>query len=194
MNHYFYSMVLRMKYVDRWGLMRNSRSENLSEHATDVAILVHALAVLGNTRFQKSYDPYYLATVALFHDVSEILTGDLPTPVKYQNPEIVKAYKALEQDANDRLLQLLPADLQPAYQPLLQADLTTEQKTLLKAADKLAALIKCMEEEHVGNQEFSVAKQAQLEALQAMHLAEVDCFLAEFLDGFGKTLDEQSRG
>lgn len=194
MSHNFYSMVLRMKYVDRWGLMRNTWKENLSVHALDVAVLAHALATLGNRRFAKHYDAEHAATLALFHDVSEIITGDLPTPVKYHNPEIVSAYKQVEYEANERLLALLPEDLRADYAPLfLPGGEDEELLKLVKAADKLSALIKCLDEEGAGNREFCDAKAAQLQSLQAMGLPEVDCFLAEFLEGFTKTLDAQSK-
>lgn len=193
MSHNFYSMVLRMKYVDRWGLMRNTWKENLSVHALDVAILAHALAMIGNRRFGKQYNAEHAAVLSLFHDASEIITGDLPTPVKYHNPEIVSAYKQVEREANERLLELLPEDLQEDYQPLfLPGPEEEELLRLVKAADKLSALIKCLDEENAGNREFSDAKTAQLEALHAMCLPEVECFLGEFLEGFSKTLDAQS--
>lgn len=189
----FYSMILRMKYVGRWGLMRNTWQENLSEHSLEVAILAHALAVIASRRFGREADPHRAAVLALFHDAPEIITGDLPTPVKYYNDEICHAYKQIEQAAGRTLLELLPEDLRDAYEPLF---VPQEEDAflwrLVKAADKLSALIKCMEEEKAGNTEFSVARQAQLEALHAMALPEAELFLSEFLDGFSKTLDEQS--
>ena len=189
----FYSMVLRMKYVNRWGLMRNTRPENLSEHSLDVAVLAHALAVIANRRFGRAADPHRAAVLALFHDAPEIITGDLPTPVKYYNDGICAAYKQIERAAGGALLQMLPEDLRPDYEPLF---VPQEEDAflwkLVKAADKLSALIKCLEEEKAGNSEFAIAKQAQLEALHAMQLPEAETFLAEFMDGFSKTLDEQS--
>lgn len=193
MSHNFYSMVLRMKYVDRWGLMRNTWKENLSVHALDVAVLAHALATIGNRRFGRQYDAEHAAALALFHDASEIITGDLPTPVKYHNPEIVSAYKQVEKEANERLLRLLPEDLREDYRPLfLPKEEDHALLQLVKAADKLSALIKCLDEENAGNREFQDAKNAQLKSLRAMELPEVQCFLDSFLEGFTKTLDAQS--
>lgn len=189
----FYAMILRMKHIDRWGLMRNTWKENLSVHALDVAVLVHALCLIGNERFGKHYDAEHAAVLALFHDASEILTGDLPTPIKYYNPEIRKAYHQVERVANRQLVELLPDDLQKAYRPLfLTEEEDPELLKLLKAADRLSAIIKCIEEENAGNREFMGAKEAQMQALTEMHLPEVDVFLSEFLEAFSKTLDEQS--
>lgn len=189
----FYAMILRMKHIDRWGLMRNTWKENLSVHALDVAVLVHALCLIGNERFGKRYDAEHAAVLALFHDASEILTGDLPTPIKYYNPEIRTAYHQVERVANRQLVELLPDDLQKAYRPLfLTEEEDPELLKLLKAADRLSAIIKCIEEENAGNREFMGAKEAQMQALTEMHLPEVDVFLSEFLGAFSKTLDEQS--
>ena len=189
----FYAMILRMKHSDRWGLMRNTWKENLSVHALDVAVLVHALCLIGNERFGKHYDAEHAAVLALFHDASEILTGDLPTPIKYYNPEIRTAYHQVERVANRQLVELLPDDLQKAYRPLfLTEEEDPELLKLLKAADRLSAIIKCIEEENAGNREFMGAKEAQMQALTEMHLPEVDVFLSEFLGAFSKTLDEQS--
>lgn len=192
MNHYFFSMLSRMKHVDRWGLMRNTWKENLSVHALEVATIAHALALLGNRRFGKQYDAEHIALLGMYHDASEIITGDLPTPVKYHSPEIVNAYKQVEEQACHTLLDLLPDDLKPDFEAILLPEDADEHR-LVKAADKLSALIKCIEEESAGNREFIDAKQAQLTSLQAMGLPEVDCFLAEFIDGFGKTLDAQTK-
>ena len=193
MENNFYSMVLRMIHVDRWGLMRKTWKESFSEHSLDVAVLAHALAVLRKKRFGKEADPHRAAVLALFHDASEIITGDLPTPVKYYNDEITTAYKKIEETASHSLLSFLPQDLQPDYEPLLIPQKEDQELwVLVKAADKLSALIKCLEEEKAGNLEFSVAKEAQLRALHQMELPEVELFLSEFLSGFTKTLDEQS--
>lgn len=189
----FYSMVLRMKYVNRWGLMRNTWKESLSEHSLDVSILAHALAVIAKKRFDRQVDPQRAAMLALFHDAAEIITGDLPTPVKYYNNDICTAYKQIEKAANCTLLDMLPDDFRAEYEPFFLPEESDDYLWILvKAADKLSALIKCMEEEQSGNPEFSVAKQAQLESLHRMELPEAELFLQEFLDGFSKTLDEQS--
>jgi len=190
----FYSMILRMKYVDRWGLMRNTWKENLSVHSLDVAVLVHALCTIGNERFGQHYDAEHAAVLALFHDTGEILTGDLPTPIKYYSPEIREAYQKVERVAANQLVDLLPEDLKKVYRPLFLTDEEDPKLLrLLKAADRLSAIIKCMEEENAGNHEFSEAKRAQLAALQEMKLPEAEVFVSEFLDGFAKSLDEQSR-
>lgn len=190
-NHFF-AMLSRMKYINRWGLMRNTRQENISEHSLEVAILAHALAVLRNTRFQGAANPERAALLGLFHDAPEILTGDLPTPVKYYNEGIRAAYHEVENVACARLLHMLPADLRPAYAPLLQPDEQSCEATLVKAADKIAAVIKCVEERRMGNEEFARAEQSLRAAVAALHLPEADCFLSEFLPSYSLTLDEQS--
>lgn len=190
----FFAMLSRMKYITRWGLMRNTREENLCEHTLETAILAHALAILRNRRFGGSVEPERAAMLALYHDASEIITGDLPTPVKYYNNELKESYKKVEQLASDQLLSLLPEDLRPDYQALLhptQED--AELWTLCKAADKLSALIKCVQERATGNQEFLQAEQATLEAIHAMNLPEAECFLEEFLPAYARSLDEQAR-
>jgi len=190
---HFYAMLSRMKYINRWGLMRNTRSENLCEHSFETAVLAHALAVLRNTRFGGHADPERTAVLALFHDASEILTGDLPTPVKYYNPKIRTAYREVEAVAQNKLLSLLPDDLKPSYEPVLAAngDSDRDLLPLVKAADKLSAIIKCMEESRMGNTEFSKAEATLLQAVRDMHLPEADCFVEEFLPSYRLTLDEQ---
>ena len=189
MSSNFFSMLFRMKYIDRWALMRNSRNETLTEHTLEVAVLAHALATLGNVRLGKAYSADRAAVLGLFHDAHEILTGDMPTPVKYQNFTIETAFKDVEKAANDTLVSMLPEDLQKIYEPLLQEE-DAELKPLVKAADKLSALIKCMEERKTGNQEFRIAEQSTREALEKMQLQEVEIFLEEFLPAFELTLDE----
>lgn len=189
----FYAMLSRMKYINRWGLMRNTTPENISEHSLDTAFLAHALATLRNVRFGGSVNPDQAAVLAMFHDVTEIITGDLPTPVKYHSPQIRSAYREVEDMAKQRILALLPPDLQPLYQPLIAPgdNADPELLVLVKAADKLSALIKCVEERAMGNQEFSTAESGIRQALLDLHLPEVDCFLQEFLPAFSLTLDEQ---
>ncbi|WP_085832112.1 5'-deoxynucleotidase [Clostridium merdae] len=191
--YHFYAMLSRMKYINRWGLMRNTRSENICEHSLDVAIIAHALALLRNSRFGGSVNPERAAVLAMFHDATEIITGDLPTPVKYDNPEIRQAYRRVEEMAQKRLLSLLPDDLRGEYQPLICEDEPGDRElyTLIKAADKISALIKCVEERGMGNAEFHRAEQAQRETIMAMGLPEADCFLAEFMPSYELTLDEQ---
>lgn len=186
----FFAMVMRMKYIRRWGLMRNTREENLSEHSLDVAMIVHALGMLHNTRFGGQINVERLALLGLYHDVNEIITGDLPTPVKYHDEQIRQAYKQVEALAAERLVDLLPDDLQEAYRGLLGPEDPVSLR-FLKAADKLSALIKCIEEENAGNHEFAKAKEAQLEAIHALDCPEAEMFMTEFLGSFSKTLDEQ---
>lgn len=188
----FFALLSRMKYIARWGLMRNTWPENVGEHSMDVAVLAHALAVLRNARFGGHMDEKRVMELAAFHDVGEILTGDLPTPIKYYSPALRGAYRDAEQAAAEKLLLSLPEDLRPAYWDLLLP--RAEEKELwrvVKAADKLSALIKCIEEEKAGNAEFHRAASAQRQSLEQMHLPEVDCFLAEFLPAYRLTLDEQ---
>lgn len=192
MDHNFFSMVFRMKYIDRWGLMRNTWKESLSEHTLDVAVLSHALAVIARKRLGKQVDAQRAVMIALFHDTSEIITGDLPTPVKYYNDSLITAYKQVEQVASNQLLQMLPEDFREEYQDyFFPGEDDRYLCHLVKGADKLSALIKCIEEENAGNREFVVAKEAQLKALHAMEMMEIELFIEEFLPGFSKTLDEQ---
>ena len=191
MDYPFYAMLSRMKYIERWSLMRNTREENICEHSHEVAVLAHALALLHNRRYGGHADPGRCALLALYHDAPEILTGDLPTPVKYDNPAIRDAYRQVESVATDRLLSMLPADLREDYAPLLrESEGTEEERRLVKAADKLSALIKCVEELKQGNREFARARAATEQAVRAMKLPAADCFLDEFLPAYELTLDE----
>ena len=184
-------MLSRMKYINRWGLMRNVRSENLCEHSLETAMISHALAVIGNKRLGKNYDPDRAATLAIFHDVTEIITGDLPTPVKYHSPEIRKAYGEVENLAADRLVAMLPEDMKDEYREALKGH--DEDKTyapLIKAADKISAIIKCMDEKNSGNHEFIKAEETLRAAAKALNLPEADIFMEEFLPSYALTLDE----
>ncbi len=191
--HHFFAMISRMKYINRWGLMRNTRSENLCEHSFETAVIAHALAVLRNTRFGGRVDAERAALLALYHDATEIITGDMPTPVKYYNRELRSAYREVERAAQGRLLAYLPDDMKPVYGPLLGEPLPSDAELLplVKAADKIAAVIKCVEEKRVGNREFSSAENSLRRAVAGMHLPEADCFLSEFLPSYSLTLDEQ---
>ena len=190
MSHFF-AMLSRMKYINRWGLMRNTRSENLSEHSLETAITAHALAVIGNKYFGKSYNADRIAVLGIFHDVSEIITGDLPTPIKYYNPQINKAYKEIESVANQKLLGYLPDELAEEYEPLLSVpEADKELIPLIKAADKITALIKCLEEQKMGNKEFSKAEISIRESIETMNLPEANYFIGNFLKSFSLTLDE----
>ena len=184
-------MLSRMKYINRWGLMRNTYPENISEHSLQVAMIAHALAVLRNRRFGGSVSPERVALLSLFHDTPEILTGDLPTPVKYRNTAIRSAYQQVELDSAQQLLQLLPDDLQGDYRSLfLPEEEEKELWVLVKAADKLSALIKCIEEQKAGNQEFRTAAVSTRQSIVDMHIPEADVFLEQFLPSFSLTLDE----
>ncbi|MCH4035065.1 MAG: 5'-deoxynucleotidase [Lachnospiraceae bacterium] len=197
MDHTFFATISRMKYINRWALMRNTREENLSEHALETAVIAHALCVIGNRRFGKDLDEKEAALIGMYHDASEIITGDMPTPVKYCNGEIRDAYKAVEEHAQDTLLARLPEDLRPDYEEIFQGTGTEKDRylrRLVKAADKLSALIKCIEEEKSGNEEFKTAMESTKKAVDAMQeeLPEVRVFCEEFLPPYGRTLDELS--
>lgn len=189
MPYNFFPMIARMKYINRWGLMRNTQAENIQEHSHMVAVLAHALAVIRRDQFGGTIDPGRVAAVALYHDAPEIFTGDLPTPVKYANPAIQSAYKAVENNAARRLTAMLPQSLRPAFAGLLEEE-DPEVLALVKAADKLSAHLKCLEELKAGNREFQSAAQQTMAALQSYQLPELDYFLAEFLPAFSLTLDE----
>lgn len=195
MSYSFFAIVSRMKYIERWALMRNSRPENLSEHSLETAMIAHALCTIGNVRYNKKLDADRAALIGLYHDASEIITGDMPTPVKYANREIRTAYKQVEANAEDRLLDTLPEDLRPAYTGIFRAEDSEEDRYmrhLVKAADKLSALIKCIEEEKAGNTEFRTAQQSTQEAIDKMaaEYPEVADFCRDFLPPYGSTLDE----
>lgn len=191
MESSFFAMLSRMKYIHRWALMRNSYPENISEHSLEVAILAHALAMIGNRRLGKALDADRAAVIALFHDAPEIITGDMPTPIKYYNTETKDAFKNVEDEAARRLIGLLPEDLRQDYEPLFFPQPGEEElRKLVKAADRLSALIKCLEEEKTGNREFSGAGASIRERLLEMGLPEAEIFVREFLPAYEKTLDE----
>ncbi len=192
MGFHFFAMISRMKYITRWALMRNTRIENLSEHSHDVAVLSHALAVLTNKRFNGQVDIGRCVLLALYHDTTEILIGDMPTPVKYYNPELRKAYRKVENMSGNKLLSMLPPDMRDEYEPLLLADdRWREERRIVRAADKLSALIKCVEEQDQGNREFDKALRSTQKAVRDMNLPAADYFLKEFLPSYRLTLDEQ---
>ncbi len=192
--YHFFAMLSRMKYINRWGLMRNTRSENLSEHSLETAIVAHALAVIGNEKFGRSRDPQRAAALALLHDAPEIITGDMPTPVKYHSEDIRKAYAEVENLAAERLVSLLPEELRPYYRELMtmSAPGDEELRPLIKAADRISAAIKCIEERLSGNQDFREAERSTLKLLRDMDLPEAKYFMEEFLPSYGLTLDEQN--
>jgi len=191
MENGFFAMMSRMKLIERWALMRNSHAENISEHSLEVSILAHALATISNERLGNHLNAEKAALIGIYHDATEIITGDMPTPVKYYNSEIQDAFKAVEKAAAEGLLAMLPEDIRRSYQSIFipQEDERYLWK-LVKAADKLSALIKCIEERKAGNTEFSSAESSIASILSSMQLAEVDIFLKEFLPAYDRTLDE----
>ena len=190
MNENFFAYISRMRYIGRWSLMRNALPENIQEHSHMVAVFAHALGVIRRDVFGRPCDPNAAAAVALFHDSSEILTGDLPTPIKYHSAEIRDAYKQVEDLACHQLLNTLPTELRPAYEELLIGETQAELHDLVKAADKLSAYVKCIEERKAGNNEFLSAEKQSRRALEKSGLPEVDYFLTHFIPAFEKDLDE----
>ena len=189
MKSHFFAYISRMRFIQRWALMRNTAPENVQEHSHQVAVLAHALAVIRNEQFGGHLDPGAVAVAALYHDASEILTGDMPTPIKYDNPAIRSAYKDVEAVAERKLLQMLPPELQGVYEPILtEAD--PEIRQVVKAADKLSAYLKCVEELKAGNLEFKKAGEQTYEALRQNPLPSLAYFMERFLPGFHLTLDE----
>lgn len=191
MKSSFFAFASRIKYINRWALMRNTTYETLSQHSYEVATLAHALAVIGNRRLGKTYDAARAALLGLYHDTPEIITGDMPTPVKYHSGEMREAFAKVEQYAGERLLSMLPNDLRPDYEPLLTENGTeTDLCRLVKAADKLSAYIKCIEERKAGNAEFSEAEKATKKALENLDCPELQIFLSDFLPAYSLPLDK----
>ena len=189
MKSHFFAYLSRMRFIQRWALMRNTAPENVQEHSHQVAVLAHALAVIRNEKFGGAVDPGQVAVAALYHDASEILTGDMPTPIKYDNPAIQHAYKEVEAVAEKKLLHMLPQELQSVYAPILTPT-DPDVERLVKAADKLSAYIKCVEELKAGNTEFREAAAQTRKALEGYGMPEVGYFLDTFMDSFSLTLDE----
>ena len=189
MANEFYALIGRMRYITRWGLMRNTFSENIQEHSHQVAVLAHALALIRRDILKlEGPDPERCAVAALYHDASEILTGDLPTPIKYYNPEIKDAYKQVEKIAGNRLLDMLPPELRASYEHLVLED-DKDLEPFVKGADKLSAHIKCLEEQKAGNTEFDSAAKQTWDAMKAMQRPELDWFLENCLGAFALNLD-----
>ena len=190
----FFAMVNRMKLINRWALMRNTSNENIAEHSHNVAVIAHSLCTIGNKKFGKNYNAERCAVLALYHDLTEVITGDMPTPVKYHNEEIKKVYKDIEKTAGDRLLSMLPDEFKEDYQPFFEQN--EEDKKLwkiVKAADKIDALIKCIEECRMGNKEFETARERQIEIVNEIDMDEVKYFKTEFLPAYSLTLDEHTK-
>ena len=190
MANEFYALLGRMRYITRWGLMRNTFSENIQEHSHQVAVLAHALALIRRDILHlPTPEPDRCAVAALYHDASEILTGDMPTPIKYYNPEIKDAYKQVERIAGNRLLDMLPPALRPSYEHLVLED-DKELEPIVKGADKLSAYIKCVEEQKAGNTEFDSAAAVTMQALRDLHREEMDWFIDNCLEAFSLNLDQ----
>ena len=194
MDSHFFAMLSRMKYISRWGLMNNTKSENISEHSLQTAMFAHLLVLIHNKRNSDNLNAERAALIAMYHDATEVITGDMPTPVKYYNFEIIESYKKVEKIAGEKLVSMLPLELQDDFAELiLQTNPEDEKlKKYVKAADKLSALVKCIEEIRMGNDEFKQAKASTEKALKDMNLPEVDEFMKIYLPSFSLTLDEQN--
>ncbi len=191
MGNSFFAMMSRMKLIERWALMRNSRQENISEHSLEVAMLAHALALISNERLGNSLPAEKAALYGIYHDASEIITGDMPTPIKYYNESIRGAYKDVEEEAARKLYNMLPEDLRKHYEGVfIRKEEDACLWKLVKAADKLSALIKCIEESKAGNREFTNAEKSIRRQLEKMSLKEVEIFMEEMLPAYNLTLDE----
>lgn len=191
-NSHFFAFLSRMKYINRWGLMRNTQVENIQEHSLQVAIVAHALAIIGKRYFSKQVDENKVAVYAIFHDCNEILTGDMPTPVKYFNPEINKAYKAVEKISRDKLLSMIPEAIRKDYEKIIfmEENASEYECSLVKAADRISAYIKCIEEMKAGNTEFKKAGESILKTITNLNMPEVDFFMDNFIQSFSLSLDE----
>ena len=192
----FFAMMSRMKYINRWALMRNTYTENISEHSLEVAMIAHVLAVIGNKRLGKKLDADRAAVIAMFHDATEIITGDMPTPIKYLNKDIKGVYKDIEAQAANRLLDMLPDDIADEYRSVFFPEVPGDDEylcKLVKAADKLSALIKCIEESKSENHEFDSARTSINKAISEMDIDEVGIFMTDFLPAYELTLDELNR-
>ncbi|MCD7863645.1 MAG: 5'-deoxynucleotidase [Lachnospiraceae bacterium] len=195
-KYHFFGMMARLKLINRWSLMRNTREENLAEHSLEVAMIAHALAVIGNRYLGKSLNEDRIALLGMYHDAAEIITGDLPTPVKYHDDRIRDNYKDLEKEAQSTLLKLLPAEMWDSYRDIIYQETAPEDEyllKLLKAADKISAYIKCVEEEQTGNRDFASAKESTCRALEDMNLEEVGLFMELFMESYGLDLDTMSK-
>ena len=189
MKHHFFAYVSRLRYIRRWGLMRSVMPENDAEHSLQVAMIAHAIAIMGRDRYGRQVDPEHVLALGVYHDVSEVITGDMPTPVKYQTDELRRSYKDVERMANERLLSMLPEGLRPAYAPYLSVP-ADEERQILKAADSISAYLKCLEEKRAGNREFDAAGESIKAALKQIELPEVQDFIREFVPSFELSLDE----
>jgi len=190
---HFFAYLDRMKLIRRWGLMRNTMAENDMEHSMQTALIAHGLAVIAKARYHREIDPESVTMIALYHDASEVITGDLPTPVKYKTPYIQDAYRDLEKHARNQLLDMLPQDLRPHFAAYVQPDESTLEWKLVKAADRISAYLKCVEEEKMGNREFDQAKATVLASIEDSDLPEVQDFMRDFVPSFSLSPDQLSR-
>lgn len=191
--YHFFAYVARLRYIRRWGLMRSVMPENDAEHSLQVAMIAHAIAAIGRDQYGRDCDPEHILALGVYHDVSEVITGDMPTPVKYHSQELRGAYKSVERMANDRLLSMLPEGLQPAFSPYL-SEPDGYDRAVVKAADSISAYVKCIEEKRAGNREFEAAGESIRRSLEAIDLPEVQEFLRMFLPSFELSLDELNGG
>ncbi len=192
MSHFF-AFLARMKFIQRWGLMRNTQPENIQEHSLQTAIIAHGLAIIGNRYFDCDHNPERVMALAVFHEVSEIVTGDLPSPIKHRDPALHSAYSRLEEAARKRVHEMLPDELQPDYRALLFGEDSQQHLALVKAADKLGAYLKCLEELKGGNSEFALARESIEQEIDRIDLPEVKYFVEHFVPSFSLTLDELNR-
>lgn len=192
MTYHFFALYSRMKHINRWALMRNTQFENLSQHSCDVAAIAHCLATIKNVRFGGCLNAEKAAFFGLYHDMPEIITGDMPTPVKYYNETMRSQFGLIEKNASEHLLGMLPDDLRPYYEhALLPNEEDAYLWRIVKAADKISALIKCIEEEKAGNREFKEAYESTLESINKMQMEEVGSFMSDFIESYRLSLDEQ---
>lgn len=190
---YFFAHLSRMKLINRWPLMRNVRTENISEHSLQVAFVAHALACIKNRKFNGQLNPERITLLAMYHDASEVITGDLPTPIKYHNPQIANEYKKIEKYVQQKLIAMLPEELQQDFQPILDDEYhTEEERAIVKQADALCAYLKCLEELSAGNTEFNLAKMRLEKTLSERYSDEMQYFIEVFVPGFSLSLDEIS--
>ena len=189
MSKNFFAYISRMKYIFRWNLMRNADRENIQEHSMQVVWIAHALGIIGNLYYDENYDLEKVMALAAYHEAGEVITGDLPTPIKYYNPEIKKSYKKIEEIASHKLLKMLPEKMAEVYEKYL-LPIASPEHVLIKAADRICAYLKCVEEMKVGNREFEKAKASILKSINMIELPEVGYFMDNFTDSFELTLDE----
>ena len=189
MKHHFFAYVSRLRYIRRWGLMRSVMPENDAEHSLQVAMIAHAIAIIGRDTYGRDVNPEHVLALGVYHDVSEVITGDMPTPVKYQTDELRKSYKDVERMANERLLSMLPEELRAAYVPYLSVPEDYDRQ-VVKAADSISAYLKCLEEKRAGNREFDAAGESLRSSLAESALPEVQDFIREFIPSFELSLDE----